>query len=437
MAFRPVIAWLITGIVALGAVPATAADINGFRVWTDPEKTRAVLDLDARAEYQVFTLDNPPRVVIDLQRAGLTAQLKLVQEHAGIISNVRHGEPEKGTLRVVLDLTDSPSVKSFMLDPTGDYGHRLVIDLFPERGAKAPAAVKQMADLQSPDRDVLIAIDAGHGGEDPGATGKNRTREKDVVLAIARELKKSIDERPGMSAVLVREGDYYVPHRERFEFARKQRADLFVSVHADAFTRRDVSGSSVFVLSRKGASSEFARRLAASENSADQLGGVTLADKDDMLASVLLDLSQSATMQASRSVADSVFTSLRGVGKTHRNQVEYANFMVLKSPDVPSILVETAFISNPTEEQKLRDPAWQRKVAKVIGDGVQDYFYLSPPPGTWIAANRQPVRYRVVSGDTLGDIANRYRVSLYSLRRANDLVGDTIHVGAELLIPTT
>jgi N-acetylmuramoyl-L-alanine amidase len=437
MAFRPVIAWLITGIVALGAVPATAADINGFRVWTDPEKTRAVLDLDARAEYQVFTLDNPPRVVIDLQRAGLTAQLKLVEEHAGIISNVRHGEPEKGTLRVVLDLTDSPSVKSFMLDPTGDYGHRLVIDLFPERGAKAPAAVKQMADLQSPDRDVLIAIDAGHGGEDPGATGKNRTREKDVVLAIARELKKSIDERPGMSAVLVREGDYYVPHRERFEFARKHRADLFVSVHADAFTRRDVSGSSVFVLSRKGASSEFARRLAASENSADQLGGVTLADKDDMLASVLLDLSQSATMQASRSVADSVFTSLRGVGKTHRNQVEYANFMVLKSPDVPSILVETAFISNPTEEQKLRDPAWQRKVAKVIGDGVQDYFYLSPPPGTWIAANRQPVRYRVVSGDTLGDIANRYRVSLYSLRRANDLVGDTIHVGAELLIPTT
>jgi len=437
MAFRPVIAWLITGIVALGAVPATAADINGFRVWTDPEKTRAVLDLDARAEYQVFTLDNPPRVVIDLQRAGLTAQLKLVQEHAGIISNVRHGEPEKGTLRVVLDLTDSPSVKSFMLDPTGDYGHRLVIDLFPERGAKAPAAVKQMADLQSPDRDVLIAIDAGHGGEDPGATGKNRTREKDVVLAIARELKKSIDERPGMSAVLVREGDYYVPHRERFEIARKHRADLFVSVHADAFTRRDVSGSSVFVLSRKGASSEFARRLAASENSADQLGGVTLADKDDMLASVLLDLSQSATMQASRSVADSVFTSLRGVGKTHRNQVEYANFMVLKSPDVPSILVETAFISNPTEEQKLRDPAWQRTVAKVIGDGVQDYFYLSPPPGTWIAANRQPVRYRVVSGDTLGDIANRYRVSLYSLRRANDLVGDTIHVGAELLIPTT
>jgi N-acetylmuramoyl-L-alanine amidase len=162
-----------------------------------------------------------------------------------------------------------------------------------------------------------------------------------------------------------------------------------------------------------------------------------LSDKDDMLASVLLDLSQSATMQASRSVADSVFAALNGVGKTHRNQVEYANFMVLKSPDVPSILVETAFISNPAEEQRLRDPAWQRKVAQVIGDGVQDYFFLSPPPGTWIAANRQPVRHRVVSGDTLGDIANRYRVSLYSLRRANSLNTDTIRVGTELLIPTT
>ena len=294
-----------------------------------------------------------------------------------------------------------------------------------------------MTDLPSPNRDIVVAVDAGHGGEDPGATGKNRTREKDVVLAIARELKRTIDARPGMSAVLVRSGDYYIPLRDRFEIARKHRADLFISIHADAFKKRDVSGSSVFVLSRKGASSEFARRLAANENSADQVGGVTLNDKDDMLASVLLDLSQSATMEASHSVANSVLSSLRGVGKTHKNRVEHANFMVLKSPDVPSILVETAFISNPSEEARLKDPAWQRKLARVIGDGVQDYFYLSPPPGTWIAANRQPVRYKVVRGDTLGEIANRYRVSLYSLRRANDLNGDTIRVGSELLIPTT
>ena len=433
MTFRPLIAWTL----ALLALPLSAAEIDGFRVWTDPEKTRAVLDLDAHADYQLFTLDNPPRVVIDLERSALDRPLQLDAEHAGIIQRVRHGTPRDDTLRVVLDLENKANIKSFLLDPTGQYHYRLVVDLFPENGRASAGAVKQMADVQQLDRDVVVAIDAGHGGEDPGAIGKNRTREKDVVLAIAKELKQSIDARPGMRGVLIRTGDYYVPLRDRFEKARKHRADLFVSVHADAFTKRSVSGSSVFVLSRKGASSEFARRLAASENSSDLVGGVTLRDKDDMLASVLLDLSQSATMEASQAVADSVLASLERVGKTHKNHVEHANFMVLKSPDVPSILVETAFISNPSEEKRLKDPAWQRRIADTIAGGVQDYFYLSPPPGTWIAANRQPVRYQVVSGDTLGEIASRYRVSLYSLRRANGLRGDTIHVGSELLIPTT
>jgi N-acetylmuramoyl-L-alanine amidase len=433
MALRSVTVLLLT----LFAIPALAADVNGFRVWTDPEKTRAVIDLDARAEYQVFTLEAPPRVVIDLHQSDLASTLRLVEEHAGVIDNVRHGRPRDDTLRIVLDLESDSAIKSFMLDPTGDYGHRLVIDLFPKSSSGKTAAVRQMADFQAPNRDIVVAIDAGHGGEDPGAIGKNRTREKDVVLAIAREIKRDIDARPGMSAVLIRTGDYYVPLRDRFERARQHRADLFVSVHADAFKNRNVAGSSVFVLSRKGASSEFARRLAASENSSDLVGGVTLADKDDMLASVLLDLSQSATMEASYAVAESVLASLQSVGKTHKHYVEHANFMVLKSPDVPSILVETAFISNPSEENRLKDPAWQRKLAKNIGDGVQDYFYLSPPPGTYIAANRQPVRHRVVRGDTLGEIANRYRVSLYSLRRANGLSGDTIRIGSELLIPTT
>jgi len=237
--------------------------------------------------------------------------------------------------------------------------------------------------------------------------------------------------------VLIRDGDYYIPLRDRFEKARRHRADLFVSIHADAFKNRKVSGSSVFVLSSKGASSEFARRLAASENSSDLVGGVTLKGKDDMLASVLLDLSQSATMEASNAVADSVFGSLKVLGKTHKNHVEHANFMVLKSPDVPSILVETAFISNPSEEKRLKDPAWQRRTARAITDGIQDYFYMSPPPGTYRASNRRPVRYKVSRGDTLGEIASRYRVSLYSLRRVNNLKSDTIRVGAELVIPTT
>jgi len=433
MALRLAATW----ILALIAFPVLAADVNGFRVWTDPDKTRAVLDLNTSADYQLFTLENPPRVVIDLKKSKLDHSLSFQDEHAGVIDNVRYGTPEKDTLRIVLDLESKRVIKSFLLDPTGNYGYRLVVDLFPENALDGRKSIRQISDLQKPNRDVVIAVDAGHGGEDPGATGKNRTREKNVVLAVARELKRSIDAQPGMTAVLIRDGDYYIPLRDRFEKARKHRADLFVSIHADAFKNRKVSGSSVFVLSRKGASSEFARRLAVSENSSDLVGGVTLNDKDDMLASVLLDLSQSATMEASHSVAESVFSSIRSLGKTHKNHVEHANFVVLKSPDVPSILVETAFISNPSEEKRLKDPAWQKKTARAITAGIQDYFYLSPPPGTWIAANRQPVKYRVVSGDTLGGIANRYRVSLYSLRRANGLKSDSIRAGSELLIPTT
>jgi len=433
MAIRLLLAW----ILALVAVPVFAADVDGFRVWTDPEKTRAVLDLSARTPYQLFTLSNPSRVVIDLKNSSLDDSLAFVEEHAGVINGVRHGAPDKDTLRVVLDLESASDIRSFLLDPTGEYGYRLVVDLFPKNRKTSKTTLKQLSALQKPDRDIVIAIDAGHGGEDPGATGKNRTREKDVVLALARELKKTVDAQPGMIGVLTRDGDYYIPLRDRFEKARTHRADLFVSIHADAFKNRKVSGSSVFVLSRKGASSEFARRLAASENSSDLIGGVTLNDKDEMLASVLLDLSQSATMEASNAVADSVFGSLRVLGKTHKNHVEHANFMVLKSPDVPSILVETAFISNPSEEKRLKDPAWQRRTARVITDGIQNYFYMSPPPGTWIAANRQPVRYRVVRGDTLGEIASRYRVSLYNLRRVNGLKIDNIRIGSELMIPTT
>jgi len=431
MTLRPVIAL----ILSLFSVAAFAAEVNGFRVWSDPDKTRAVLDLNESTEYQLFTLDGPERVVIDLQNSELKQALNFDPEHAGVITGVRHSPPEKNRLRVVLDLSRGSQVKSFLLEPTGQYGYRLVVDLYPEGSSKSN--IKQISDVQKPNRDVVIAIDAGHGGEDPGATGKKRTREKDVVLAIAKELKKSIDQQPGMTGVLIRTGDYYVPLRDRFEKARKHRADLFVSIHADAFKNSKVAGSSVFVLSRRGASSEYARRIAASENSSDLIGGVTLAGKDDMLASVLLDLSQSATMEASDAVAQTVFASLDGMGKTHKSHVERANFMVLKSPDVPSILVETAFISNPSEEKKLRDPAWQKQLAKTLTQGIQDYFYLSPPPGTYIAAHRQPVRHRVVSGDTLGEIADRYRVSLYRIRRANDLKSDNIRIGAELLIPTT
>ena len=432
MTMRPVIALISLLIPAI----SLAADISGFRVWTDPDKTRAVLDLSSHTEYQIFTLQNPHRVVIDLHDSSLQGSLDFESEHAGVINSVRHGQPRKDTLRVVFDLARDARIKSFLLDPTGQYSHRLVVDLFSE-GKLQRNAPMQISDLQKLDRDVVIAIDAGHGGEDPGAIGQGRSREKDVVLAISRKLKAEIDARPGMQGVLIRDGDYYVPHRDRFEKARRHRADLFVSIHADAFRNRNVSGGSVFVLNRRGASSEFARRIAANENNSDLVGGVTLSDKDEMLASVLLDLSQSATMEASDAVARSIFRSMDSIGKMHKKHVESANFLVLKSPDVPSVLVETAFISNPNEEKKLRDPAHQGLLARAIADGVQDYFYLSPPPGTWIAANRRQLKYVVERGDTLGGIASRYRISLNRLRSANGIKGDVIHVGSTLVIPTT
>jgi N-acetylmuramoyl-L-alanine amidase len=429
--------FLFAALLLLTSLQVFSAEVSGFRVWADPVKTRAVLDLDRKTAYKLFTLQKPHRVVVDLTGSSVEIPLELDKEHAGVITGVRYGNPDKDTLRVVFDLSESTDLKSFMLDPTAQYGHRLVIDLFTKSGEQKSTLVKYVTDINEPDRDVVIAIDAGHGGEDPGAIGKKKTREKDVVLQIARKLKKTIDSEPGMRAVLTRDGDYYIPLRGRYEKARKARADLFVSIHADAFKKSSVQGSSVFVLSARGASSEFARLLADSENASDLVGGVTLSDKDDMLASVLLDLSQSATREASNKVANDILGALKRTGKTHKNHVGHANFMVLKSPDVPSVLVETAFISNPREEKRLTEKEFQQNMARAITRGVRDYFYSSPPPGTWIAANRNGARHIVARGDTLGGIANRYSVSLSKLRSANKINGDVIHVGRELIIPTS
>jgi N-acetylmuramoyl-L-alanine amidase len=431
-------AGIIIILLLSASLQALAAEVSNLRVWTDPEKTRAVLDLSKPAEYKLFTLQNPYRVVVDLQSSRLDQSFRPANIKSGVINGVRHGKPAGDTLRVVLDLSEQAKMKSFILAPTAQYGHRLVIDLYGSSG-KQSATVKRVSDVQKSNRDVIIAIDAGHGGEDPGASGPKRVREKNVVLQIAKELKKQIDAEPGMQGMLTRDGDYYIAHRQRYEKARKARADLFVSIHADAFKDSRVNGSSVFVLSRRGASSEYARLIADSENRSDLVGGVKLDEKDDMLASVLLDLSQSATMEASNQVADSILGSLKHAGKTHKNHVGRANFLVLKSPDVPSVLVETAFISNPTEEKRLTQKDFQQRMGRAIAQGVRDYFYRSPPPGTWIAANRSADRHVVARGDTLGDIANRYKVSLNSLRSANKIngKGDKIFVGRELIIPTS
>jgi len=305
----------------------------------------------------------------------------------GLLKDVRSGKNAKAA-RVVLDLSAQAHPKSFLLKPAGQYGYRLVVDLYPQRAAKKDEIARTVEDdiAQGKPRPVVIAVDAGHGGDDPGAHGPDGTLEKNVTLSVARDLAKLINAQPGMRAVLTRDGDYFVPLKKRYEIARRNKADLFVSIHADAYTSADARGSSVWVLSKHGKVSEAARWLADSENRADLIGGVSLDDKDDTLASVLLDLSQGASIEASEAVAKRVLKALGALGPTHRGYVERANFVVLRSPDVPSILVETAFITNPTEERKLRDPAHREQLASAILKGVRGYFEDTPPPGTWFAA---------------------------------------------------
>ena len=416
-----------------------AAQVAGVRLWTAPDHTRLVFDTTAPTEHKVFTLTGPDRLVIDFADTSLAKGFSdkgIADKH---LAGMRKARRADGSLRVVLDLKQSLRPKTFLLKPNKQYGHRLVVDLYPVKTTGKPRVAKSASDIKRA-RDVVIAVDAGHGGDDPGATGSRfRTKEKKVTLEIARRLKRLIDAQPGMRAVLTRTGDYYIGLRKRMKLARKHRADLFLSIHADAFRDKRVRGSSVYVLSQRGASSEAARWLAESENSADLVGGVSLDDKDGVLASVLLDLSQSATRHASLSAATRVYRELGRVGKVHGKRVQQAGFMVLKSPDVPSLLVETGFISNPQEERNLRDPKYQERMAKAIMAGVKKFFRESPPPGTLLAKQKsKTTRHVIVRGDTLSEIADRYRVSLASLRRENRIRKDNhIRIGQVLVIPGT
>lgn len=368
-------------VASLWAARADAVEIRAVRLWASPEGTRVVLDLSGSAQHSLLVLRNPDRIVLDVSGAHLATGARADPQAAGVVKEVRMARRSSGELRVVLDLARSMRAKSFLATPNDRYGYRLVVDL---SGLNADTPVK--VEHARPDaRDLIIAVDAGHGGDDPGAIGKNGTREKDVVLAIARALAQRIGEEPGMKAVLTRDGDYFVPLRDRMRRARALEADLFVSIHADAIRDRSVDGSSVYILSQRGASNEAARWLAERENASDLIGGVSLEDKGDMLASVLLDLSQSASLSASQAAAERVLHQLNLVGEVRKPLVQQAGFVVLKSPDIPSMLVETAYISNPTEERRLRGAAQQVKLAAAIHQGLREYFYSDPPAGTRIA----------------------------------------------------
>ncbi|MFT5446460.1 MAG: N-acetylmuramoyl-L-alanine amidase [Gammaproteobacteria bacterium] len=412
-------------------VSADPVSIERIRAWPAPDHTRVVFDVAAPVEHSLFMLKNPDRVVVDLRNARLATKLPRSQRDDPLLARVRAGSRSGGDLRVVFDLRAGVRPRSFMLKPNAQYGHRLVIDLQAHSSAPMRKVSAKSKTLSHTPRNLIIALDPGHGGEDPGAIGPARTREKTVVLKIAQRLQRLIDREPGMRAVLTRKSDYYVGLRKRMEIARAHGADLFVSIHADAFQDKRVSGSSVYILSRGGASSEAARWLAEQENAADLVGGVSLDDKDEVLASVLLDLSQTATISASTDVATQVLNGLKRVGRTHKRHVERAGFMVLKSPDIPSILVETAFLSNPEEERKLNSAAYQRKLAAAVLSGIRTYFRESPPPGTMFETRR----HIIANGDTLSAVAVRYGVSLARLRTANELNDDLVRIGQVLNIP--
>ena len=401
----------LVGTAIISAVPgvaAQAATVQGARVWAGPSYTRVVFDLSGPAQYKLSQQDG--QVVLELSDSQLDAGFGAPSAQ-GLFKGVE-GRRSSSAIRLVTTISQNSQPKVFMLGPSGQAGARLVLDLYPgaagkpteatvatlpptpptaavtavadnnDGNADAPAAsavpafspsdskysrkglsTRQAAVLLNSQRPVIIAVDAGHGGKDQGAHGPDGTLEKNVTLAVARDLAAEIDKQPGMKAILTRDGDYFIPLKRRYEIAREHDADLFVAIHADSYVSSDARGSSVWVLSSRGKSSEAARWLADRENSSDLIGGVSLDDKSDGLASVLLDMQQGWAVQASQTVAENVLRGLAQLGPTHRGYVEQANFVVLRSPDVPSILVETAFISNPDEENKLRDPGHQQKLA--------------------------------------------------------------------------
>lgn len=430
------------GVLICSLAAAAQVTIEGARLHQSPENTRFVLDLSGPPDYELFLLHDPERVVLDVHRARLSGAVDLdaLPVHATRIRGIRSGE-RNGTTRIVMDLDERSKPKSFTLSPVGPHGDRLVVDLYPMQAPTEPitaASAVSAAKL----RDVTVAIDPGHGGEDPGASGPEGIMEKQVVLDMAKELAALFDATPGYRAVLLRDGDYYVKLRHRVELAKAARADLFVSVHADAFRSPLARGASIYALSEQGATSETARYLAEKENRADLIGGVedvSLNDKDDLLVQVLLDLSMTHTMRESVDLGKRVIHQLDGKVRMHSDRVELANFMVLKSPDIPSILIETGYISNPTEARRLATRQYQRQMARGIHRGIMAFVEASPPPGTLLAwrsnNDGHAIRYVIVKGDTLSQIAQRFRVSQRNLRKLNGLATDMIRTGQVLLIP--
>ena len=404
------------------------SEVTDVRFWYGPDKTRLVLELTSAATYRVFSLENPERVVIDIDQGRLDQGVELANNAGGLVANIRSGRPEPGIFRIVLDVRGELGIHAFLLNPSGAYPHRLVVDLLPgENGGEAHSA---QLDLR--EEDYLVVIDPGHGGEDPGAIGGSGAYEKDVALGIARRLKRIINWDGRMRAILTRADDYYVSLRRRVEFSMERNADLFLSVHADAAQRKSAEGASVYILSTDGASSEMGKWLAQRENAADLAGGVDIGQQDPSLQKTLLDMGLDWKIRESYDLGLALLGSLEQVGGLHSRTVGRAGFAVLKAVDIPAVLIETGFMTNPAEEQALQQELTQERIAGAIYRGLSAYCDEDErcPPRT----GNENI-YVVAPGDSLALIAARLGVSVADLKRENPNRSRALQIGQKLKVP--
>ncbi|MFT5545041.1 N-acetylmuramoyl-L-alanine amidase [Rheinheimera aquimaris] len=420
-------------LLTIGSFSAAAVNqVQGVRVWPSPDNTRVVFDMATAPEHKSFTLDKPDRLVIDLSNTKGGSSLPQVSGESALIKSIRSsGDGNK--MRIVLDLTRAANANVFALPPTPPYGHRLVVDL-PDNNPTQPAPPVAIRAA----RDIVVAIDAGHGGEDPGSIGPSGFYEKNITLPIAKQLARLIDAQPGMKAMMVRTNDYYIHVNKRTEIARGQQADLLVSIHADAFTSPQPRGASVWVLSLRRATTEVGRMLEQTERHSELLGGVAEIIKDSAneryLAQTVLDLSMNHSMVTAYQVANEVLQELDKIAYLHKKEPQAASLGVLKAPDSPSILVEVGFISNPQEEKLLKSGGHQAKLAQSLFSALKRHFEKSPPADSLFAQHRSR-EHRVSAGESLSLLAQRYNVSVDDLRSVNQLTSDSIRVGQTLRIP--